>query len=369
MIIRTELFQDACKKILEAVDSNVATIVSETLELEAHGDMLHLNVTNREYYVRVSLALTEQVNFRAVVSANLFLNLIAKITTKDLELTTTDTMLLIKGNGEYKIPLIYDGEKLVELPLIKIGEVTNEFTISNDILQSILKYNTKELQKSGLKQPVQKMFYIDEHGAITFTSGACVNSFTLEKPIKFLLNEKIVKLFKLFKSDNVEFKMGFDSISGGLTQTKVQFKNNEVELTTIIQTSSDLVNGVPVTAIRRMAEEAHNYRITVDKQALLSAIERLSLFAKKDVATLYSCLVFNPQNVTIYDSKKENYETIGYISGSIDGTYECGVNTNDLKLTLSLCEDTHVTFNFGNHRSMVIDRPQVKNILPECILK
>ena len=44
MIIRTELFQDACKKILEAVDSNVATIVSETLELEAHGDMLHLNV-------------------------------------------------------------------------------------------------------------------------------------------------------------------------------------------------------------------------------------------------------------------------------------------------------------------------------------
>lgn len=369
MIIKTEVFQDACKKILEAVDSSTTTIVSETLELEAHGNVLHLNVTNKEYYVTVSLNLLDEIDFRAVVSANLFLNLISKITTKEIELTINNNVLLIKGNGEYKIPLIFDGETLVKLPKIEIEEVTNEFVIDNSILQSILKYNTKEIQKSGAKLPVQKMFYIDEQGCITFTSGACVNSFSLEKPIKFLLNEKIVKLFKLFKSDNVKFKMGFTAITDSIIQTKVQFKNDEIELTTIIQTNDNLMNSVPVTPIRRMAEEAHKYHAVVDKQLLLAAIDRLSLFAKKDSIMQYSCLLFSEDKVTIYDARKENSEVITCVSGNVDAQYECVLNTNDLKLTLSLCDDTHVSFNFGNHRSVVIDRPQVKNILPECILK
>ena len=46
-----------------------------------------------------------------------------------------------------------------------------------------------------VSNPIQRLYYMDERGAVTFTSGACINNFTLEKPVKILLNNKLVKLF------------------------------------------------------------------------------------------------------------------------------------------------------------------------------
>ena len=109
MILQTEKFQDSSKKILNAVDTdsalkNVASAY-DTLELEASGKVLHLNATNGEYFVSISLPLDEEASIKAVVDAKLFLALISKITTKTVELTTTDSALVVKANGTYKFPL------------------------------------------------------------------------------------------------------------------------------------------------------------------------------------------------------------------------------------------------------------------------
>ena len=53
MIIRTEVLQESCAKILNAVDSNVLSAVTETLEIKTEGKQLSLSVTNREYFVKV----------------------------------------------------------------------------------------------------------------------------------------------------------------------------------------------------------------------------------------------------------------------------------------------------------------------------
>lgn len=367
MIIQTKSFQESCKKILDAVDTNVTSIVNETLELEANGKVLTLNVTNKEYYVSVNMPLDVDVNIHAVVNAQLFLNLISKITTGTLELSVTDNVLVVKGNGNYKIPIIFDEEKIVEIPKINIENITNTFNIKNSVLQSILKYNTKELLKSGGSSPVQKLFYIDEKGAITFTNGACVNSFTLEQKVVLTLTEKIVKLFKLFKSENINFKMGFDSLDSGIVAQKVSFSDDQVTLTSIITTKEELINKFPVKGIRNWTEETYDFTAALDRFALLEAINRLSLFSKNGSDLGFTHLSFGVEGVMVMDSKKENNEEIKYVNNidKLKKPYEATFDTSDLKLTLETSEGQHIVVSFGNHRAAVIKRNDISNIIPE----
>ena len=73
MILRIEKLQDACNKILPAVDtqgvttSDIGRNLSDKLQLSAQGGYLTMSVTNGEYFAKVSIELDEQVNLLATV--------------------------------------------------------------------------------------------------------------------------------------------------------------------------------------------------------------------------------------------------------------------------------------------------------------
>lgn len=371
MIIRIEDFKDVCKKILTAVDSHELSVVTETLEMVTKGKTLFINVTNREYFAQVKLDLDEEIPFHATVSANLFLSLISQITTDTVELFTKDNALVVKGNGTYKLPLIFEGENLLQLPEITIKNPTVDMTVDGEILQGILNYNSKELEKATAAQLVQRFYYVDEKGAITFTSGACVNSFTLEKPIKVLLNNRLVKLFKLFKAEKVHLTLGYDAVSDSsdVIQTKIRFESSSVILTAILSCDETLVNAVPVDAIRDMATMTYDYSVTINKDELLQTINRLLLFSsklsgKEDIKP-YSKFEFDVNSVTIYDSNGDNKEKVNYSNDSVAGTYETILDLVDLKKTLESYDNQFVNINFGNGQAVVLTRPHVYTVVPE----
>lgn len=372
MIIRSEDLKNCCQSILAAVDSNEVSVVTETLELVSEGTFLYLNVTNREYYAQVKFDLNDECQpFHATVNANLFLKLISQITTDTIGLEIKENALVVTGNGTYKLPLIFDGEALLELPKININNVTASFDVDSSILNSILTYNSKELTKGTISRPVQKFYYVDEQGAITFTSGACVNSFTLNQPIKILLNNRLVKLFKLFKEGNVKFSLGYDAISDSIIQTKVCFENDNISLTAILSCDDSMLNSVPVNVIRGRAENIYSYSVNMNKDALIQTINRLLLFSSglgtKENIKPYSKFEFNKDSVTIYDANGENKEVIRYNNSDLgmDGIYTAILDLADLKTTLETCFEQYLTFNFGDSSAVVIARGLVKNIIPE----
>ena len=206
-----------------------------------------------------------------------------------------ENILTIRGNGTYKLPLIFDGDKLLELPRIEIKNPTVNMGVDSAILHSILQYNSKELQKGSIVRPVQKLYYVDEKGAITFTTGACVNNFVLEKPISVLLNSKLVKLFKLFKEGSVDFTLGYDAISDDTIQTKVKFENANVSITSILSCDDTLLRQVPVAGIRGRAEDSYENQVNINKDALIQTINRLMLFIQngtKEIIRPYSKFEF-----------------------------------------------------------------------------
>ena len=374
MIIKTKDFKEAANKILLAanLDTNAAN-----LELAVRNSSLYLNVTNKEYYVAVKFPLETEETFRAVVDASLFLSLVSGFTTDTFSLDIKDnTVVLGSGKSKYKVAMIYENEDLMTLPVIAIQNKTVEMNIPNDILMSILNVNSKELLKTKYLDvsELNKLYYIDETGCFTFTNGSCLNSFTLEKPVKLLLNDRIVRLFNLFK-DDVKFSLGMDPLANGSIQTKMVLETPDTYLAAVITCDDTLIAKVqhPCEATKRYLSENYDHKLVLSTTDLAGAINRLMAFTKNSKATSEKVnMAYLPTTVKIENGelvikdKFDNYETVSIANESYStGDYEMCVNLYDIKLVLDSCKADHITLNCGNHRSIVVTRGTVANLIPE----
>lgn len=373
MLIETQLLKESCNKILNAIDTSGSSNLTDLVELKTEDNKLYLNVTNTEYYVSAIFPINTDEKFHATVNADKFLKLIPQLTTEAVEITFKDNHVAIKANGKYKIPVIFSGDEMMSLPKIGINNKTCEMVIDSEVLKSISYYNVKELQKGVIINPdIQKLHYVDEKGAVTFTTGACVNNFTLEKPIKILLNNKIVKLFKLFDTETVGFALGHDALSDEIIQTKIQLRNSNIELTAILNCDNSLMRAIPVDKIRGRAEANYEHTVNISKNDLLQAINRLYIFTGDDKSKAKPAVFeFDPttMDLIIWDDNRENSEIIKFTGISGSDKTEIILDLKDLKLTLDTCNEQYISLSFSNNgQAVVIKRLNIYNVLPLCDL-
>lgn len=378
MILKTKTFQEAANKILVAVGLDRA---AANLELAAKDTALYLRVTNREYYVAVKFDLQEPTDFRAVVDANLFLNLISGINTEEFELTVKDNYVLVKaGKSNYKLAMIYENDQLMKLPVIKLDkdQVTIDMSIAQDILLSILNVNGKEIQKAKRLDvnELQRYYYIDETGCFTFTTGACVNSFSLEKPIKLLLTDKVVKLFKLFETD-AWMSYGHQVNKDNSLQPIVVFQTESVYVASRLLNDDTCIQKIkaPCDAMKNLIKEPYDHTLVLSASDLAAAINRLLMFyknssAKADLSFVPALVDFTETELSISDLSGDNKEIITIENGSATpGNYSMGVNLIDLKSVLDSCKNEHITVNCGNHKSIIVNRGTISNVIAETRTK
>lgn len=378
MILKTKTFQEAANKILVAVGLDRS---AANLELAAKDTALYLRVTNREYYVAVKFDLEEPSDFRAVVDANLFLNLISGLNSEEFELIIKDTHVAVKaGKSNYKLPMIYENDQLMTLPIIKLDkdQVTVAMSIEHDILLSILNVNGKEIQKAKKLDvnELQRYYYIDETGCFTFTTGACVNSFSLEKPIKLLLTDKVVKLFKLFGTD-VWMSYGHQVNADNSLQPIVTFQTENVYVASRLLNDETCIQKIkaPCDAMKNLIKETYDHNLVLSASDLSAAISRLLMFhknssAKVDLSFVPASIEFTETELTISDLTGDNKEIITIENGSATpGNYSMGVNLIDLKAVLDSCKNEHITMNCGNHKSIIVNRGSISNVIAETRTK
>ena len=374
MILKTKTFQEAANKILVAVGLDRA---ATNLELAAKDATLYLRVTNREYYAAVKFELSEPAEFRAVVDANLFLNLVSGISTETFELEITNNYVVVKaGKSSYKVAMIYENDQLMKLPVIKLSadQVTVNMPISSDILMSILNVNGREIQKAKRLDvnELQRYYYIDETGCFTFTTGACVNSFSLEKPIKLLLTDRVVKLFKLFNSD-VWLSYGHLVNADNSLQPIVVFQNEDIYVASRLLNDDTCIQKIkaPCDAMKNLVKEVYDHTLVLSASDLASAINRLLMFhknsnTKADLSFVPANIEFSTTDFVISDLSGDNTEVVTIENGSnTAGSYSMGVNLIDLKSVLDSCKNEHITVNCGNHKSIIINRGTISNVIAE----
>lgn len=378
MILKTKTFQEAANKILVAVGLDRT---AANLELATHDTALYLRVTNREYYVAVKFDLQDPTDFRAVVDANLFLNLISGLSSEEFELFIKDNHVVVRsGRSSYKLAMIFENDQLMKLPVIRLekDQVTVGMSITHEILTSILNVNGKEIQKAKRLDvnELQRYYYVDETGCFTFTTGACVNSFTLEKPIKLLLTDKVVKLFKLFETD-VWMTYGHLVNPDNSLQPVVIFQTENVYVASRLLNDDTCIQKIkaPCEAMKNLVNEVYDHNLVLSAPDLAAAINRLLMFYKNSSAK--ADLSFVPANVEcsamelrISDMSGDNTEVVTVENNSVtSGDYTMGVNLIDLKSVLDSCKNEHITMNCGNHKSVIINRGTISNVIAETRTK
>lgn len=369
MKLKAEKFKKLCATVITAVESGVAQKNAGVLTLETKGNYLYLNTAGTDYYLSARFLPEEFSDINVSVQASLFLKLIADLDSDEIELLAKDKYLSIKSStGSFKVPYIFINDKPATLVPITINNPVTEMNIDGDVLYSILQFNSKELVKTvWQKQELQKLFYVDQLGCITFTNGACINSFNLEKPVRFLLKDKIVKLFKLFKGTGVHFTLGYDDVENRLTQTKVSFETEDIVLTAITMLNeSVLLVKAGEEQIRALGNKIFPYTLILDTEAMRRAINRLLLFVKKEDQLLSTAIISCNQDELSILGAGENTEVIKVGAGSIiDGEYKMRVQLYDLKLVFDTAVEPTITVSFGDRRVIALTRSSVRNLIPE----
>lgn len=374
MIIKTKDFQEVANKILLAVDvdKNVAS-----LELLAFDRQLTLSVTNKEFYVSVSFGLAEPANMHAVVDASLFLSLVSGLTTDEFELTCDANKVMLKaGKSSYKLAQIFENDHLMDLPVIAIQNKTVEMKIPQEVLSGILGINGREVAKAKSLDvsELQKLYYVDETGCFTFTNCATLNSFRLDKPVKLLLSDRVVKLFKLFKGD-VDFAMGQDEAGPGLIQTKVEFRTADTYLAALVTCDDILLKKVqgPCAAAKTLIGESYPLSLVVSANSMLAAISRIMMFTKNSVDKANMSFLpvkvdASPDSFAITDNFG-NKEVVDVENGSAGEPYSFYINISDIKSAIEPCKNERVTINCGAKHAVVINHGNVSNLIPEVVKK
>lgn len=371
MIIKTNEFKTVANKILGAVgvDKNAGN-----LELKINGNALYLSVTNREFYVSVKFPVEDPEPFAVTIDAALFLNLISGITAEEFTLNANAKKVTVSvGKSKYDMPVIMENDMPMALPPIVVNNVNIEMPIELDILSSILNVNSKEVAKNKAADTneLRKLYFIDESGCFTFASGsACLNAFTLQKPVKLLLNDRIVKLFKLFDSD-VNFKMGYDSV-GAQLQTKISLEADNVYLAARVTNDDTLIAKVekPCQASKTLIDFKYPNNLVVNAADMAAAIGRLITFTKNSFDKVNTQLIpaeltFTPGQIEIKDLNG-NIEVVTVENDSyLDANYTMAVNMVEVKTILDSSKITHVTLNCGNNRTFTINRGTISNLVSE----
>lgn len=367
MVIKSKQLQEVCRKVLSAADNSSISAVTESLEIILANKQLEMRTTNFEYFVSITMAVESEEELHATVNANKFLSLVSHITTEDVEMYLTDKCLIIKANGEYKLPLVYDGVSMLTVPEITLSNVLATTAISKEALHSITNYNSKTVSKETSAKPTQKLYYIDDQGALTFSECACVNTFNLDSSLRLLITDRLVKLFKLFTEDSVVLKFSSEASSSGKEITKVQFKSDTVNLVSAVPSTTELLAQVPVSAIRGWVTAEYPHEVSLNTEEVLQTIARLGVFTPATMYRPRSKFVFGENDVTIFDPTGQNFEKLSYSSVMlpINNEYSLELDLGDLTSALSSGNESHFNLRFGNKRAVVIRRGHIANVIPE----
>src|SRR5699024_9787214 len=151
------------------------------IELELNNKNLTLKTTNKEYFFKTTIKDVTNTDeyFHVTIVADTFLTLITKTTSNEIKFEIVNNNLVLYRNGKYTFPLVLDNDQVVVLPEIEFKETGNEikFEIDGNILKSIYEFNSRELNKEVAVDPIQKYYYLDNKGALTFVEGACISEF------------------------------------------------------------------------------------------------------------------------------------------------------------------------------------------------
>lgn len=366
--LNTNLLKDLTSKISKGIEGERTVRVSELLELTVSNNKLFLAVTNTQFYLTIELTnnLETTEDLHVTVDADTFIKLIQKTTSQDIYLSEDNGNLIFKGNGDYIFPLELDQNGGIKvLPKIDIKE-DKTFEILGDTLYSIYSFGTHELVNDVPVDVVQKYYYLDNLGAITYTESPYINNFNLSVPFKVLINDRLAQLFSLFRGQKVIVGLSKEAVNN-LYQNKISFTSGNIKLISYLPDDS-LIDKYPATECRTLQQNPYPGKVSINRLDLADALDRLNIFSTKEGNVVYKKvgqLNFTNEGLEIISIIDKNKEFIPYQEKMDFYTYSCYMNLSQLQRHAKASSENNININYGNELCLMFIKDNYSQIIVE----
>lgn len=351
MKVTTSRIKEAVNKAIKGASFNNLIPLTSMLGIKISDGNMRLLTTDMTNNLCVIIDKVAGDDMDITVDADKFGKLISKITSDDIELTVNDSVLVVKGNGTYKISLVTDEEGLVSFPDITIeGDCENEVKLSS--IMSAYNINRTALAKT-LEQPALIGYYCADKVITTDSNVITFNDFNMmgtDEPA--LISAQMMQLLTLNKQENI--KWTFDKDTKEFT-----FISDDVIIT------GPMLEGIedfPAEAISAYLDEAFPSSCKVPKELLLSVLDRLALFIEPyDKNGAY--FTFGRKGITIHSKKDASTEVINYVESKDFEPFTCLVDIPMLKEQIQANPEDTIKLYYGNENALKIECGKVTQVI------
>jgi DNA polymerase sliding clamp subunit (PCNA homolog) len=349
MKISTERFKEAVNKAAKGAGNNSLIPLTSMIGICAEDNKLNFYTTDATSTLQVVLDKVQCDPFSITVSCDIFSKLVSKQTCDEIELSTENGILILKGNGKYKIPIITDEEGEVQFPQPKFNvKKANSSEINLTTIQNIYNINRSSLAQT-MEAPELTGYYVGDKVISTDACVICINDIAvMENPI--LVSAQLLNLLTLNSQEKIKCHIVGNSIMFDTADIKVY------------STLMDGIDNYPVEPVLGYLDQAFESSCKVPKGLLLSVLDRLSLFIEQyDKNGAY--FTFGRRGITIRSKKGSSDETIAYIESNNFKPFVCCVDIPMLKAQLEAYPEDDVTIHYGLENAIKLTSGKVTQVI------
>ena len=349
--IETSVLKSMVSKVVKGAGNKSDKPITELIYAEIENGNLHLTTTDLNNYLTISNEVDSTDSFNFVVKIDKFSKLIAKQTVDMITISVSDNAITIKGNGSYTLEMFIDGDGgKIKFPKHEINIPDSEGDIQLSTIRDIVAHNKSSLAvgADAITRPDLAGYYCTDNEVISGNGfNVCVNRIkTFEKDV--LVPEVLFDLLLLCKDDSAHYK---------IFENRIIFEAHNFKLYGVLM-SDEYMDKFPVDRIHDICKEGCPSECVVSKTAMLSVIDRLSLFiGQLDQNGVY--LTFKENGIIAESVRGSGTENIPYQGIKNFKEFTCFANVYAIKHQLLAREGESVNLSFGSDSLLRIDEGAV----------
>ena len=321
LTINTSQLQNLVTKASKGASENKLLPMTSLMSVDYDGNgHLSLTTTDMTNYltVRLNEASTSDDELHIVVMAESFAKLISKMTSENVTLEFDGEQFTVSGGrSTYKIelPLDVDGT-LVKLSVPEVkGKLNQKIKISS--IKKILN-TAKSSLATTLDSPCYTAYYIGD--TILSSDGykiCCIKEKLFDKPV--LISSATMDLLDIAESD----------LQCALVDDSIKFMTED-ETFSLSTKTFDGIEFYSVNEITDLVESEFEANCVLNKNAMLQALDRLSLFVGQYDRNVID-MTFDADRLLLTNRAQAGIEEIEYVS-TTGNAFECAI---DIEMLIS----------------------------------
>lgn len=345
LTINTAKLQDMVARASKGVGNNKLIPITSLMCIEVADNKLTLITTDATNYLYIMDDKFVSNDFYVVVDANMFAKLVSKMTCDSITLTVSDGVLLVKGNGNYKI----------ELPMDETGQpITYPDPYVEDTQAVVQKLNLstvmviletlKPALATTLEIPCYTGYYVGDSVIATDTYKIADMDIKLFEQTALISNE-LMSLLSVMTAENIQVAFVDDAI---------QFYTPDCK---IFGRPMEGLEDFAVEPITEYVNTKFTSQCSLPKGQLLQVLDRLSLFVGTYDKNAIR-LTFTKNGLDISSKASSGVEMIPYTNSENFIPFTCMIDvqmiTQEIKaiqsdvINMYYGEDNAIKFEDGN---------------------